>query len=54
MLLEAALVPAPAGRVHLVLADNVDYANGFATPFPRNRVVIFATVARSPRTARQT
>ncbi|HEX8316933.1 hypothetical protein [Longimicrobium sp.] len=42
VLLEAALVPAPAGRVHLVLADNVDFANGFATPFPRNRVVVYA------------
>lgn len=40
--LSAALVRPPAGRVDLVVTDNVDYANGFATPFPRNRVVIFA------------
>lgn len=40
--LDRALVPAPRGRVHLVLADNVDFTNGFATPFPRNRVVVYA------------
>jgi hypothetical protein len=28
--------------VDLVIADNVDYSNGFATPFPRNRVVVYA------------
>jgi len=38
----AALVHPPSGRVDLVVTDNVDFANGFATPFPRNRVVIFA------------
>jgi WD40-like Beta Propeller Repeat len=37
-----AFVPAPRGRIHLVLADNVDYANGLASVFPRNRVVIYA------------
>lgn len=40
--LSAALVRPPSGRVDLVVTDNVDFANGFATPFPRNRVVIFA------------
>jgi len=40
--LSAALVRAPGGRVDLVVTDNVDFANGFAGPFPRNRVVIFA------------
>lgn len=40
--LSATLVRPPSGRIDLVVTDNVDYANGFATPFPRNRVVIFA------------
>ncbi|HEX5724408.1 MAG TPA: hypothetical protein VFX98_03030, partial [Longimicrobiaceae bacterium] len=40
--LEAALVPAPRGRIHLVVTDNTDFANGFASLFPRNRVVVFA------------
>ena len=33
---------APGGKVDLVVADNVDYVNGYATPFPSNRIVIFA------------
>lgn len=33
---------APRGRIDLVLADNVDYANGAATPFPSNRIVLYA------------
>ncbi|MGK2962418.1 MAG: hypothetical protein ACSLFK_09775 [Gemmatimonadaceae bacterium] len=33
---------APRGKVDLVIADNVDYVNGYATPFPSNRIVIFA------------
>jgi hypothetical protein len=32
----------PSGKVELVVTDHVDYANGYATPFPTNRVVIFA------------
>jgi hypothetical protein len=32
----------PRHRVDLVVTDNVDFSNGFATPFPRNRVVVFA------------
>ena len=35
------LVP-PRGIVDLVLADNVDYSNGFATPTPTNRIVVYA------------
>lgn len=38
----AVLVRPPRGRVDLLVVDNVDYSNGFATPFPRNRVVVFA------------
>ena len=40
-LLSRELVP-PRGKVDLVVADNVDYTNGYATPFPSNRVVIYA------------
>lgn len=36
------LVQAPRGRVHLVIADNLDYANGLANIFPRNRVILYA------------
>jgi hypothetical protein len=35
-------VAPPRGRIDLVIADNVDFANGFATPFPTNRVVVYA------------
>ncbi|HEU0055035.1 MAG TPA: hypothetical protein VFQ39_17735 [Longimicrobium sp.] len=41
-LLADSLVRPPSGRIDLLVTDNVDYANGFATPFPRNRVVVFA------------
>jgi hypothetical protein len=37
-----ALVQPPRGRVHLVIADNLDYANGLANIFPRNRIVVYA------------
>ena len=40
-LLSRELVP-PHGKVDLVIADNVDYTNGYATPFPSNRIVVFA------------
>lgn len=40
--LAEALVDPPRGRVELVIADNVDYANGYATPLPSNRIVIYA------------
>ncbi len=32
----------PRGTVDIVLADNVDYANGYATPYPSNRIVLYA------------
>ncbi len=35
------LVP-PRGPIDLVIADNVDYVNGYATSFPSNRIVVFA------------
>ncbi|MEX2526636.1 MAG: hypothetical protein WEA09_03285 [Gemmatimonadota bacterium] len=33
---------APQGRVDVVLTDHTDIPNGFASPFPRNRMVIYA------------
>lgn len=39
--LSAELVP-PRGTIDLVIADNVDYVNGYATPFPSNRIVVYA------------
>ena len=36
----AAELVAPRGPVDLVVADNVDYSNGFATTFPSNRIVV--------------
>lgn len=32
----------PRGTIDLVLADNADYAQGYATPFPSNRIVVYA------------
>jgi len=32
----------PRGMVDLVLSDDVDFSNGFATPFPTNRIVVYA------------
>ena len=40
--LREVLVRAPRGRIDLVLSDNVDYANGYATPLPTNRIVVYA------------
>ena len=36
------LGPPPAGRIDLVLCDDTDDSNGYAAPFPSNRVVLFA------------
>lgn len=35
---------APADKTHLVLADVVDAPNGFSTPFPYNRILIYLTL----------
>jgi hypothetical protein len=32
----------PHGKVDLVIADNIDYVNGYASTFPSNRIVVFA------------
>jgi hypothetical protein len=39
--LAAQLVP-PRGPIDLVVSDNVDFANGSTTPFPTNRVIVYA------------
>ncbi len=40
--LRASLTRPPEGRIDIVLTDNVDFSNGFATPFPSNRIVVYA------------
>lgn len=45
--LASELVP-PRGPIDLVLADNVDYSNGYATPFPSNRIVVYAQPPVAP------
>ncbi|HEV2150117.1 MAG TPA: hypothetical protein VGR37_22155 [Longimicrobiaceae bacterium] len=40
--LAATFVRPPGGKVELVVSDHVDFANGYAMPFPTNRVVVFA------------
>lgn len=35
-------LPTPRGVVDIVVADNADWANGYATPYPSNRIVIYA------------
>lgn len=32
----------PPGKVDLVIADNIDFVNGYASSFPGNRIVVFA------------
>jgi hypothetical protein len=41
-LLSRELAP-PRGVIDLVVSDDADYSNGFATPFPSNHIVVFAT-----------
>ncbi|HEX6939944.1 MAG TPA: hypothetical protein VF158_11070 [Longimicrobiales bacterium] len=40
--LAAELAPAPAGKIDILLTDFVDASNGSATPFPSNRIVLYA------------
>lgn len=40
--LREVLVQAPRRKIDLVLSDNVDFANGYATPLPTNRIVVYA------------
>ena len=32
----------PRGMIDVVISDDVDYTNGYATPFPTNRIVVYA------------
>jgi hypothetical protein len=41
-LLQRELVRAPEGRIDLIVSNHVDLANGMATPFPRNRIILYA------------
>jgi hypothetical protein len=40
--LAALVADAPGGIIDIVLADNIDLSNGYATPFPSSRIVIYA------------
>ena len=42
----------PRGLIELVVADNVDFTNGYATPFPTNRIVIYANPPTASRSLR--
>jgi len=32
----------PRGKIDLLISDDVDFSNGYATPFPSNRIVVYA------------
>jgi hypothetical protein len=38
----SAMFRAPRGRIDIVVADNHDIANGYATAYPSNRIVVYA------------
>jgi hypothetical protein len=38
----AALLKPPRGRIDVIIGDNVDGPNGYATPYPTNRIGIYA------------
>ncbi len=40
--LSATLTRPPSGKIDILLTDNLDITNGYATPFPSNRIVIYA------------
>jgi WD40 repeat protein len=48
----AAELRPPRGVIDLVVADNVDFTNGNATPFPTNRIVIYASPPTATRALR--
>ena len=50
--LAAELTP-PRGMIDIVLADNVDLTNGQATPFPTNRIILYAYPPVDAPTSRQ-
>ncbi|HYD52421.1 MAG TPA: hypothetical protein VEA99_07330 [Gemmatimonadaceae bacterium] len=44
----------PRGPVDIVLSDDVDFSNGFATPIPSNRIVVYAAPPIEPGALRFT
>jgi len=44
----------PRGMIDVVLTDDADLSNGFATPFPTNRIVVFANPPVSESALRYT
>lgn len=40
--LSVLVADAPRGTIDIVIADNIDLSNGYATPLPSNRIVIYA------------
>lgn len=32
----------PRGKIDVVISDDVDFSNGYATPYPTNRIVVYA------------
>ena len=44
----------PRGVIDVVLSDDVDFSNGFATPFPSNRIVVYANPPVSETALRYT
>jgi hypothetical protein len=40
--LSVLVAQAPRGMIDLVVSDNTDFTNGYATPFPSNRIVVYA------------
>lgn len=40
--LASGFVAPPRERIEVLIANNTDYSNGFASPFPRNRIVLYA------------
>ncbi len=44
----------PRGRIDLVISDDVDFSNGSATPFPTNRIIVYANPPVSESALRYT
>jgi hypothetical protein len=44
----------PRGMIDVTLSDDVDFSNGYATPFPSNRIVVYANPPISEGALRET
>ena len=44
----------PRGMIDVVISDDVDFSNGYATPFPTNRIVVYANPPVSESALRYT